>query len=87
MAMSGGRCCHCLFLSVQRELEKGDLVQVPIEGLELRPQLSLIQRADKQLSGAAETFCSFLRPALDEALDFHPVSFKTKVIFAWLTRW
>jgi len=78
MAMSGVGAAIVSSLSVQRELEKGDLVQVPIEGLELRPQLSLIQRADKQLSGAAETFCSFLRPALDEALDFHPVSVKQK---------
>jgi DNA-binding transcriptional LysR family regulator len=74
MAMSGVGAAVVSSLSVQRELEKGDLVQVPIEGLEMRPQLSLIQRSDKQLSGAAETFCTFLRPALNDALDFHPVS-------------
>lgn len=58
-------------LSVQRELANGDLVQVPIEGLELRPQLSLVQRADKQLSRAAQAFCSFLRPALEKETIFH----------------
>jgi DNA-binding transcriptional LysR family regulator len=74
MAMSGVGAAIVSSLSVQRELEKGDLVQVPMEGLELRPQLSLVQRSDKQLSKAAETFCSFLRPALDEALNFRQVS-------------
>jgi DNA-binding transcriptional LysR family regulator len=74
MAMSGVGAAIVSSLSVQRELEKGDLVQVPMEGLELRPQLSLVQRTDKQLSKAAETFCTFLRPALDEALSFRPVS-------------
>ncbi|HEY4384084.1 MAG TPA: LysR family transcriptional regulator [Ktedonobacteraceae bacterium] len=74
MAMSGVGAAIVSSLSVQRELEKGDLVQVPIAGMELRPQLSLVQRADKQLSKAAETFCSFLHPALNEALDFHQVS-------------
>ncbi len=58
-------------LSVQRELANGDLVQVPIEDLELRPQLSFVQRADKQLSRAAQAFYSFLRPALEQEDVFH----------------
>lgn len=74
MAMSGVGAAIVSSLSVQRELEKGDLVQVPVEGMDLHPQLSLIQRADKQLSRAAEAFLSFLRPALNDALDFHPSS-------------
>jgi DNA-binding transcriptional LysR family regulator len=76
MAMSGVGAAIVSSLSVQRELEKGDLVQVPIEDMEMRPQLSLIQRADKQLSAAAERFCTFLQPALNEALDFHQVPAK-----------
>jgi DNA-binding transcriptional LysR family regulator len=58
-------------LSVQRELADGDLVYVPIEGLELRPRLCLVQRVDKQLSRAALAFCSFLRPALEKEAIFH----------------
>ncbi len=69
MVMSGVGAAIVSSLSVQRELANGDLVQVPIEGLELHPQLSLIQRADKQLSRAAQAFCSFLRPALDREVD------------------
>jgi LysR family transcriptional regulator, transcriptional activator of the cysJI operon len=49
-------------LAVQRELASGDLLRIPIAGLELRPELSLIQRKDKQLSRAAQAFCTFLRP-------------------------
>jgi DNA-binding transcriptional LysR family regulator len=69
MVMSGVGAAIISSLSVQRELANGDLVQVPIEGLELHPQLSLIQRADKQLSRAAQAFCSFLRPALDREME------------------
>ena len=53
-------------LTVSRELESGTLVHVPVEGLELPPELSLIYRMDKQLSRAAQAFCSFLFPAHDE---------------------
>lgn len=65
-------------LSVQRELANGDLVQVPIEGLELHPQLSLVQRTDKQLSRAAQAFCSFLRPALEKETAFHRLAVQNR---------
>ncbi len=66
MVISGVGAAIVSWLSVQRELANGDLVQVRIAGLELRPQLSLIQRADKQLSRAALAFCTFLRPVIDK---------------------
>jgi len=47
-------------LAVQRELVGGDLVRIPIAGVDLRPQLSLVHRIDKQLSRAAQAFCAFL---------------------------
>ncbi len=52
-------------LTVRRELDMGDLIYLPVLGLDMRPQLSLIQRADRQLSRAAQEFCSFLRPLLE----------------------
>lgn len=66
MVMNGVGAAIVSALSVRRELESGDLVHVPIEGLELRPQLSLIRRVDKQLSRAAQAFCSLLCPDLVE---------------------
>jgi len=62
MVMSGVGAAIVSFLTVKRELASGDLVHVPIAGLDLQPQLSLIQRADKQLSRAALAFHSFLLP-------------------------
>jgi DNA-binding transcriptional LysR family regulator len=53
-------------LAVQRELATGDLVRVPINGLDLHPQLSLIRRIDKQLSRAALAFCTLLKPTGEE---------------------
>jgi DNA-binding transcriptional LysR family regulator len=73
MVISGVGISIVSSLSVQRELANGELVQVPIAGIELRPQLSLIQRADKQLSRAAQAFCSFLQPSLDQESDLHQV--------------
>lgn len=73
MVMSGVGASIVSLLSVQRELANGDLVQIPIEGLELHPQLCLIQRADKQLSRAAQAFRSFLRPALSKEISLQPV--------------
>lgn len=60
-------------LAVQRELVAGDLVRVPIIGLDLHPQLSLIQRTDKQLSRAATAFCAFLKPAGEEEPELQKV--------------
>ncbi len=62
MVMSGVGAAILSRLTVQRELASGDLVHVPINGLELHPQLSLIRRIDKQLSRAAQAFCALLKP-------------------------
>jgi DNA-binding transcriptional LysR family regulator len=48
-------------LVVQREMETHDLQRVPIEGLDLHREFSLVRRADKQLSRAAHAFCALLR--------------------------
>lgn len=74
MVISGVGAAIVSRLSVQRELANHDLVQVHIAGLELRPQLSLIQRADKQLSRAAQAFCTFLRPAVEKASNSSQVA-------------
>jgi DNA-binding transcriptional LysR family regulator len=47
MVISGVGAAIVSALAVQRELATGDLIQVPIAGLNLRPQLSLIRRLDK----------------------------------------
>jgi DNA-binding transcriptional LysR family regulator len=54
---------------VQRELAAGDLVRVPIVGLDMRPELSLVTRTDKQLSRAAQAFCALLRPKEGDILS------------------
>jgi DNA-binding transcriptional LysR family regulator len=61
MVMNGVGAAIVSALAVQRELAGGDLVRIPIRGVELRPQLSLVRRADKHLSRAAEAFCTLLR--------------------------
>lgn len=53
-------------LVVQREVAAGDVVQLPIEGLDLHRQFRLVQRVDKQLSRAAFAFCGFLRSVIAE---------------------
>jgi DNA-binding transcriptional LysR family regulator len=62
MVMNGVGAAILSSLSVKRELANGELVQVPIAGLDLYTQVSLIIRAEKQLSRAAQAFCSFLPP-------------------------
>jgi len=74
MVISGVGTAIVSALTVRREVEKGDLVQVPIAGLELRPQLSLVQRADKQLSRAAQAFVSFLGPIINKDGDIANIS-------------
>lgn len=69
MVMSGVGAAIVSALTVRREVEKGDLVQIPIQGVELRPQLSLVQRTDKQLSRAAQAFSTFLKPMVEENID------------------
>lgn len=67
MVMSGIGAAIISALTVKRELASGDLVRIPIDGLELRPQLSLVRRTDKRLSRAAQAFCALLRPPEEEA--------------------
>jgi len=67
MVMNGVAAAVVSLLTVSRELASGTLVHVPVEGLELHPALSLVHRVDKQLSRAAQAFCSLLFPTHDEA--------------------
>jgi DNA-binding transcriptional LysR family regulator len=61
MVLSGGGAAIVSALAVKRELGSGDLVRIPITGVDLRPQLSLVRRTDKQLSRAAQSFCTLLQ--------------------------
>jgi DNA-binding transcriptional LysR family regulator len=69
MVMSGVGTAIVSALAVQHELEIGELISVPIAGLDLHPQLSLIYRTDKQLSRAAQAFCSLLLPVIKDELE------------------
>jgi len=69
MVMSGVGAAMISHLTTKRELATSDLVRLPVVGLDLRPQLSLILRADKQLSRSAQAFYTFLRPILDKDID------------------
>ena len=60
MVMSGVGAAIVSALAVQRELVSGDLIRIPIAGVDLRPQLSLVRRIDKQLSRAAQAFCDLV---------------------------
>ena len=60
MVISGVGAAIVSALAVQRELVSGDLVRIRISGVDLRPQLSLVRRIDKQLSRAAQAFCALL---------------------------
>ena len=60
MVISGVGAAIVSSLAVQRELIIGDLIRIPIAGVDLRPQLSLVRRIDKQLSQAAQEFCALL---------------------------
>jgi len=61
MVMNGVGAAIVPARTVQRELATGDLLYIPIDGLDLRPELSLVRRTDKQLSRAAQAFCDLLR--------------------------
>jgi DNA-binding transcriptional LysR family regulator len=70
MVMSGVGAAIVSQMTVRRELANGDLIKLPITGIDLHPQLSIIQREDKQLSLAAQAFYAFLLPILDkETID------------------
>ncbi len=61
MVISGVGTAIVSALTVQRELLSGALVRIPITGINLCAQLSLVRRTDKQLSQAAQAFCSLLK--------------------------
>ena len=61
MVISGVGTAIVSALAVQRELVNGDLIRIPIAGVDLYPQLSIVRRIDKQLSRAAQAFCSLLK--------------------------
>jgi len=60
MVISGVGAAIVSALTVQRELVSGELVRIPIAGIDLRPQLSLVRRIDKHLSHAAQAFYALL---------------------------
>jgi len=61
MAINGVGAAVLSAFAVRRELVSGELVRIPIEGVDLRPQLTLVKRNDKHLSRAAQAFCSLLQ--------------------------
>ncbi|GAC1565423.1 MAG: LysR family transcriptional regulator [Ktedonobacteraceae bacterium] len=61
MAISGVGAAILSAFAVRRELAGGELVRIPIDGVDLRPQLTLVKRHDKHLSRAAQAFCSLLQ--------------------------
>ena len=65
LVMSGMGAAILPALVVQREVETLDLLRVPIMGLDLHREFSLVWRADKQLSRAAHAFCTILRQVPD----------------------
>jgi DNA-binding transcriptional LysR family regulator len=69
MVISGVGTAIVSSLAVQRELMNGDLVRIPIAGVDLRPQLSIVRRIDKQLSRAAQAFCALLETSSEK--EFH----------------
>jgi DNA-binding transcriptional LysR family regulator len=74
MVMCGVGAAILPKLAVQRELATGDLIRIPINGLDLHPQLSLIRRIDKQLSRAALAFCTLLKPAGEEESELQEMA-------------
>ena len=68
MVMSGVGVAIVSAFTVRRELEAGNLIHIPMEGLDLHPQISLIQRADKHLSRAAQAFCNYLSPQPEQTM-------------------
>ncbi len=66
MVISGVGAAIVSALAIERELASGNLIRIPITGVDLRPRLSLIRRTDKQLSRAAQAFCALLQPANDK---------------------
>ena len=69
MALKGVGATIISAMSVQRELESGELLHVPVVDLEIRPQLSMVWREDKQFSPAAQAFRDLLRRELRSLED------------------
>lgn len=67
MAMSGVGAAILSAFAVRRELASGELIRIPLEGIDLRPQLTLVKRSDKHLSRAAQAFCSLLQRFYEDA--------------------
>jgi DNA-binding transcriptional LysR family regulator len=61
MAIKGVGATIIPAMSVRRELASGELLHLPITNLEMRPQLSMVWREDKQFSPAAQAFRDVLR--------------------------
>jgi DNA-binding transcriptional LysR family regulator len=68
MALKGVGATILSAMSVRRELERGELLHIPVVDLEIRPQLSMVWREDKQFSPASQAFRDLLRREL-RALD------------------
>lgn len=66
MVINGVGAAIVSSLSVKRELMNGDLVQIPLIDMDIHPELSFIQRSDKQLSRAAQEFLTFLYSSTDD---------------------
>ncbi len=64
MAIKGVGATIISAMSVRHELERGELLQIPISDLEMRPRLSMVWREDKQFSPAAQAFRDLLRREL-----------------------
>jgi DNA-binding transcriptional LysR family regulator len=64
MAIKGVAATMIPAMSIQNELISGELIHIPVKGLEIRPQLSMIWREDKQFSPAAEAFREMTRNEL-----------------------
>lgn len=56
-------------ITVQRELQAGTLVRVPLVGLDLSRQMSLMRRKERRLSRASQAFYSLTRTVLEEEID------------------
>lgn len=61
MAVKGVGATIIPKMSIHRELESGELLRLPIVGMEMHPQLNMIWREDKQFSPAAQAFRELLR--------------------------
>jgi DNA-binding transcriptional LysR family regulator len=64
MALKGVGATIISAMSVRRELERGELLHLPVTDLEIRPRLSMVWREDKQFSPASQAFRDLLRREL-----------------------